>query len=178
MNIFAEPPGPGYHTILEEKSPNVQGHSWFGKTAHLLRPGRKMLRCTIGEFVLKPCFVGLNVRFQENGTKKNKNVSPLLLLSVNLFWVSNEFGSDEEDDSATRVLRPEMLPKLRIWTQEKFKFSQQQLEAIHWNITQADLLLNQYLPVSLVSEPDHTSESSSLISSSSLEVWNRLGEST
>jgi hypothetical protein len=140
MNIFLDtevkPLKAGIVTVPEDM---IAGHSWFGKTAHILRPGGKILRCEILEIILRPCFVGLRVRYRQDGVSKRRNFSPIFLMSMHLMWWSRLIVSDDDVDT-TVAPTEETLPPLRLLKCEESKLKHEQKMALIWTLEQTDYL--------------------------------------
>jgi hypothetical protein len=76
-------------------------HSWFHQIAHILRPGKRIIRVRVCEFGVDPAgFVFVAVTFYENHKKKKKKVSPVLLIALQTMWLNNDVVSDDDEENA------------------------------------------------------------------------------
>jgi len=124
----------------------IKHHTWYGKTCHIVRKQKnnliKLVRCEIGEIVLEPCFVGINVRFYDGDRKldekaKKKNYCPTYLTALNLSWASGDI-LQSDDEQADTFIRPTVLPSLRISDRERHKINTAQMCALEFYINQCD----------------------------------------
>jgi len=116
----------------------IQGHTWFGLTAHILRHG-KLVRCEIRDMVCDQTFVGIQVRWREKDKIFNKNVSAMKLITINCTWFTGDIiQSDDEDGNIHTCKKPDMLPVLALFETEKYKWTSEQLRGIAWMINETN----------------------------------------
>lgn len=125
----------------------VHNHTWYGLTAHIYRKD-KLVRCEIGHIVLDKCFVGIKVKWQENGNAMRKDVSPIYLMPINRMWETQTINiSDDESGNRDTCVKPERLPDLAISMTEKSKFNEEQLRATQWMVEQTNQLGRTFTPI-------------------------------
>lgn len=117
----------------------IVGHSWFGKVGHIIRDDGRVLRCEIREIVLRPCFIGISVRYREGGKSKKRQYSPIFLASAHAMWWNHDIVSEEDLETTIHAVG-EVLPPLRLLRSEEAKLSQEQKLAMMWTLQQSDCI--------------------------------------
>ncbi len=138
MNIFIEQTDEK-KLVVQQQEDLIANHSWYGKTAHILRAGGNVTRCEILDIVLRPCFIGLRVRYRKDGVSKRRQVSPIFLISMHMLWWSHQVVSDDEE-STTIGPTETILPLLRLHRSEESRLSHEQKMALSWTLEQTDVI--------------------------------------
>lgn len=138
MNIFVDETTEKKQ-VVQQQEDLIANHSWYGKTAHIMRAGGLVTRCEILEIVLRPCFVGLRVRYRKDGVSKRRQVSPIFLMAMHMLWWSHQVVSD--DEASTTIGPTETtLPLLRLLRSEESRLTHDQKMALTWTLEQTDLI--------------------------------------
>ena len=117
----------------------ISGHSWFGKTCHIIRADGHTLRCEVREIILRPSFVGVRVRYRENGKSKKKNYSPIFLACMHSMWWNQQIVSEDDDTTIDAV--DNVLPLLRLLKTEESRLSSDQKLCLQWTLEQSDCII-------------------------------------
>ena len=133
-------------------------HSWYDHIAHIVRPGKRIIRVRVCEFGVDPAgFVFVTVTFYEKHKKKKKRVSPVMLISLQTMWLNNDVISDDDVDAVQqdvtntvevllRTSRLSSVPALQVLLPpleiniSKLPFNCH--VAVRWIIIQSNLLLS------------------------------------
>ena len=100
----------------------VESHSWYQCRTHILRPGNRIVRCTVHEIIIKHSRVLISCTFRENGTFKRKWVTPFALLVVEQIWMQLDAVSDSESDGDNgESLMSLKLPRLTLTDRSKLE---------------------------------------------------------
>jgi len=99
----------------------VESHSWYQCRTHILRPGNRIVRCTVHEIIIKHSRVLLSCTFRENGKYKRKWVTPFSLLVVEQTWIQLDAVSESESDDGgdESSLMSLKLPRLTLTDRKK-----------------------------------------------------------
>lgn len=95
----------------------TSNHTWHGCTAHLLRTDGRLVRCTINDIIFDSYGIYARVKFLDGKCMKTKDVSLLMLLSLQILWLQVDIMSDEEDSTEpieVSSLVTEKLPVFRL----------------------------------------------------------------
>jgi len=122
-----------------DKKPIVHSicHSWSGRTAHIARSDGSLVRCEIGDMIVKSSFVGMVVKYREGGHQKKKNVCPIFLASLDFLWWSRQIVSEGEMDNPPIV---EPLPLLSVPQEQEKRLTNDQILHLHWIMEQCQAL--------------------------------------
>ena len=100
--------------LLLSKYPEISGHTWSGRYAHVLVTDGKVRRARIGALVVAPHHVALQVSWEQGKRVVQKSVTPVAILSYETLWHSHDIISDDDDDNENDEDLNSILPILRI----------------------------------------------------------------
>ena len=100
-------------------------HSWYDKNAHVFRTDGRIVRAALKQLVFSGDAIYIRVQFMENGIVRCKDVSLLMIASLQVLWVNVDVVSDvelpEDIEDVTDFIPPvecDRLPPFRVFTEK------------------------------------------------------------
>jgi hypothetical protein len=102
--------------VTKKDVKHISNHSWRDRIAHVIRSKGQVTRVKIGDILVTPHRILLNVSWTEKNTMRRKSVSPICILSNQILWLNQTIISDDEDEDEDDNLPPleNFLPQLQI----------------------------------------------------------------
>ena len=121
----------------------IQNHNWKDRVCHLVREKGQVTRAIIGNLVVGPHRVLLDVKWTARGKRRTKAISPVALLCAQILWLSNDIISDDSDSDSGESLQS-VLPKFLVDTTSTViqNLSRSELVAIHSVVKETNQLYN------------------------------------
>ena len=136
---------------MPKNSPTIGiGHSWEGLYGHFTSPNKKIKRCIIEKLDMKNTQVlGIWVKFQKNGSPKQKLIDPMELAILDIAWWNVDCASDIEEDNVTKhqfsVAPP--IKRLPLWNiPDLDKIAPEKKDAIDFRIDAINRVLLLFTP--------------------------------
>jgi len=97
---------------------HITEHSWKDKYTHIFRTDGRVVRATLRHLVFEQGQVYVHAEFWDKGRRKTKEVSPITIAALQVFWVNVDVVSDVDvvDDLSAFVPPPDCdrLPNLQV----------------------------------------------------------------
>jgi hypothetical protein len=117
----------------------ISSHSWIDHTCHILRAKGQVTRVKIDRLLITPHRILMNVLWRERGTIRRKSVSPIVLVSTQCLWLTNDIVSDDSDSDTYDPVET-VLPKFLVDTKLQI-LDKLQIQAICSLVKEVNLLI-------------------------------------
>jgi hypothetical protein len=138
------------NTVTQLKQGYVPGvtitdHSWYKKMAHIVLENGLVVRCELGEIILKPeGFFGIRVRYREGRKMVKTNKSPIFIAHAHFAYWSGAYVSESEQGYEFEKRNiVEKLPNLRLTGEVTDKLSTSFKQAFTWVVMQVDDIIKK-----------------------------------
>lgn len=110
----------------------IINHTWQGIILHIIRSKSIVTRVKVGDIVIKPFSIELDVFWTKNKQSYRRTVSPLSLLHTHSMWSYNDIISENSDDESHEPTSKK-LPKFLIHEDNNdfSNFHKTELTALH-----------------------------------------------
>lgn len=105
----------------------ITNHTWKGIFAHIIEKSNIVKRVQIGDILIKPFSIKLQVFWKENKILHERHICPISILHVHCLWMYNDIISENSDDDSYETVSKK-LPKFLIHEENNNLFQLQKIQ--------------------------------------------------